>query len=289
MNVVVTGATGHLGRLIVESLLARGVEPASIVAAGRRIEQLDDLAERGIRTARIDYLDAASLEAAFEGADTLMLVSGSEVGNRVAQHTSVIEAARTAGISRIVYTSAPHADATPLLLAPEHKATEELIRASGLTYTFLRNGWYTENYLVAVEQARATGELVASVGDGLVASASRIDFADAAAAVLATSGHESAVYELTGDVAWDHSELAAAIGAVIGADVTLRNVTPDEHVAILTAAGLPEGTAQFVAGLDGNIRAGLLSHTPGDLSRLIGRPTTPLVQGLAAVAVPAAA
>ncbi|WP_022886833.1 SDR family oxidoreductase [Glaciibacter superstes] len=282
MTVVVTGATGQLGRLIVESLISRGVAPGEIVATGRQIAKIDDLADRGVKVVRIDYLDEESLATAFAGADTLMLVSASEPGSRLAQHSAAIEAAQQAGITRIVYTSAPHADTSALLLAPEHKGTEEVIRSSGLAFTILRNGWYTENYGQALEQARDTGEIVASVGDGRVASASRIDFADAAAAVIVGDGHENATYELTGDVAWTFSDLADAAAEVLGQPVVYRPVSAEEHTAILTAAGLPAGTATFVVGLDGNIRDGLLSETPGELARLIGRPTTPLADGLRA-------
>ena len=184
MSVVVTGATGHLGRLVVENLLARGVAPAEVVATGRRVEALADLAERGVQVRRADFAEPASLLAAFAGADDVLLVSGSEVGRRVAQHASALEAIRAVGARRVVYTSAPRADSTALVLAPEHKATEELIRASGLAFTILRNNWYTENYLGDLAQARATGEIVSSVGAGRVASAPRSDYAAAAAVVL---------------------------------------------------------------------------------------------------------
>jgi NAD(P)H dehydrogenase (quinone) len=289
MTVVVTGATGHLGRLIVESLLTRKVTAEQIVAGGRQVDKLDDLAERGVTVASIDYSDDTSLAAAFGGADTLVLVSGSEVGSRIAQHGAAVSAAVSAGIRRIVYTSAPHADATTLVLAPEHAATENLIRESGIPFTFLRNGWYSENYLGALDQAAETGEIVASVGDARVASASRADFAEAAAAVVIGDGHENTIYELTGDYAWNFTELAEAASEILGTSVVYRSVTPEEQLAELVAAGLPEGTAQFVVALDGNIRDGLLEHTPGDLARLIGRPTTPLAEALAAARVPAAA
>jgi NAD(P)H dehydrogenase (quinone) len=209
-----------------------------------------------------------------------VLVSGSEVGQRVGQHANAIAAAKDAGIGRIVYTSAPHADDTTLILAPEHKATEELIRASGIPFTFLRNGWYTENYVQTVEQAGQTGEIIASVGDARVASASRADFADAAAAVVTTPGHENAVYELTGDVAWTHYDLAAVAASITGRDVVYTPLSAEDHLATLVAVGLPAETAGFIVALDANIADGLLGHTPGDLSRLIGRPTTPLEDGL---------
>lgn len=280
MTVVVTGATGQLGRLIVESLLARGAEPTSIVAAGRQADKLAALAELGVATASIDYSDEASLAAAFAGADTVMLVSGSELGQRVAQHAAVIAAAEVAGVRRIVYTSAPQADTSTLVLAPEHKATEALIRASGLDFTILRNGWYSENYLGMLDQSDASGEIAVSVGDGRVASASRADYADAAAVVLLGEGHGGAVYELSGDVAWNFSDLAAAFSDILGRDIPFRAISTDEHIDEMTAAGLPPEAVQFIAVLDANIRDGVLAETSGDLARLIGRPTTPLLQGL---------
>ena len=282
MSIVVTGATGHLGRLIVTALLRNGVPATDIVAAGRKVEKLADFAEQGVRVAQIDYSEPETLAAAFAGADTLMLVSASDPGQRVPQHTAAIDAAKAAGISRIVYTSAPQADTTALILAPDHKATEELIAASGLDFTILRNGWYTENYAGEIEKARESGSIVASVGDGRVASASRKDYADAAAVVLVGDDHAGQVYELSGDVAWNFDELAAAIAGIVGRDVEYSRLTPEEHAALLASFGLDEGTVGFVVALDGNIRDGLLAETSGDLARLIGRPTTPLAEGLAA-------
>jgi NAD(P)H dehydrogenase (quinone) len=282
MSIVVTGATGHLGRLIIEGLLREGVAPAQIVAGGRSVDKLADLADRGVRVVRIDYADAGTLDAAFAGAETLMLVSGSEVGQRVAQHGAAIDAAVRAGVSRVVYTSAPKASTSTLVLAPEHKATEELLAASGLAVTVLRNGWYTENYVGAAQQARETGVLAASVGNGLTASASRVDYADAAVAVLTGAGHEGKVYELTGDVAWSHAELAQVLSDILEREVEYNALTPEEHFAALTSAGLDDGTAGFVVALDGNTREGLLGETSPDLRSLIGRPTTSLRHGLVA-------
>lgn len=282
--IAVTGASGHLGRLIVEDLLAHDVAPGDVVAGGRRTERLEDLAAAGVRTAHLDYDDPASLTAALTDVDTVMLVSGDAVGERVRQHRAVLDAAVSAGARRIVYTSAPHADTSPLVLAPEHKATEQLIRESGLAFTVLRNNWYTENYLSALEQARRTGEILSSTGGGRVASAPRADFAAAASVVLRTGGHDGATYELAGDDPWTHDELAAAMSQVLGTPVRHRAVDPDEHLAALTGAGLDEGTAGFVVALDADIRAGLLAGGEHDLSRLLGRPTTPLVDALRAAA-----
>ncbi|WP_213815051.1 SDR family oxidoreductase [Glaciihabitans sp. dw_435] len=282
MSIVVTGATGHLGRLIVEGLLRDGVAPSDIVAGGRNLAKLSDLAERGVRVATIDYSDPATLDAAFAGAEKVALVSSSEVGQRFPQHTAVIDAAAAAGVSQLVYTSAPAADTSALILAPDHKATEQYLRASGVPFTILRNGWYTENYVGTVQQAAQTGTIVASVGEGRVASAARADYADAVAAVLTTDGQIGKTYELSGDTAWDFTELASTAAELLGRDVAFVSVSTDDHVAGMIGAGLDEGTAGFVAGLDTNIRDGLLAVTTGELRELIGRPTTSLKDGLAA-------
>ncbi|MGY1631357.1 SDR family oxidoreductase [Geodermatophilus sp. SYSU D01186] len=280
MSIVVTGATGQLGRLVVEELLARGVAPGDVVAGGRALERIADLAERGVRTVRLDYDDPATLDAAFSAGDTVLLISGSQPGARVAQHRAVVDAAVRAGVARIAYTSILGADDTPLLLAPDHRATEQMIRESGLPATLLRNGWYTENYVPQLQQARETGVVAASVGDGRVASATRADYAAAIAGALVTDGHEGGVYELSGDTAWSFDELAAAIGELLGREVAYERRSPEEQRAALLAAGLDEGTAGFVVGLEGGIRAGALSATSGDLAKLAGRPSTPLVEGL---------
>jgi len=282
MSIVVTGATGQLGRLIVQHLLTDGVPAAEITATGRRVERLADLAERGVRVVESDYTRQESLVEAFTGATTLMLVSGSEVGQRTAQHRNAIEAAKTAGVQRIVYTSVLHADTTTLPVAPEHVETEALLAESGLAITLLRNGWYTENYLGDLAQAGQTGVITAAVGDGRVASATRDDYAAAAAVVLAGQGHEGKVYELSGDVAWDFDELAAAAGDVLGRAVTYQRVTVDEHRALLESAGLDAGTIGFVLAMDENTANGELADVTGELSRLIGRPTTELRTALRA-------
>jgi NAD(P)H dehydrogenase (quinone) len=246
-----------------------------IVAAGRNTEKLAELEELGVRTARIDFDEPTSLDAAFAGAETVMLVSGSEPGRRLPQHRAAIDAANAAGVARIAYTSVTDARKTSLVLAPEHKATEEYLEESGVPFTVLRNNWYHENYDGTVAQARATGTVVTSTGQGRVASASRADYADAAAVVLASDGHEGKVYELGGDTAWDFAEFAAQVGA------TFENVTPEAHAEILAGAGLDAGTAAFVVALDEGIRNGTLGNPTSDLSDLIGRPTTPLAAYLA--------
>ncbi|MFB4353260.1 SDR family oxidoreductase [Microbacterium sp. LS_15] len=279
MTILVTGATGQLGRLVVQSLLERGADPQSIVAGARDTAKAADL---GVRVAQLDYTDPRSIAAALDGVDSVLLISGSEVGQRVPQHRAVIDAAKDAGVSKFVYTSAPKATTSDLVLAPEHKATEEAIAEAGLPAVILRNNWYTENYAADLARAADTGVVAAGAGDGRVASASRKDFADAAAAVLLEDGHIGQIYELGGDVAWTYDDLAAAIAEISGREVEYRRLTRDEQAEALRAAGLDEGTVGFVVALDAGIAGGALADTDGTLARLIGRPTTPLVDGLRA-------
>jgi NAD(P)H dehydrogenase (quinone) len=284
MSIVITGATGHLGRLVVEHLLARGTNPTDIVATGRSTERLAALAELGIRTIASDYEDPQSLESAFADADTLVLISGSEVGRRIPQHTNAIRAAEQAGVEHIIYTSAPRATTSALLVAPEHKATEELLAASPIQATVLRNNWYNENYEQAFAQAAATGIYAASTGSGLVASASRSDFAEAAAVVATTGTGRGEVLELAGDTAWNGADFAAAVAEVAGRDVTFADLSPEQHSQALQEAGLDEDTIGFLVTMDASIAAGELDGPSPVLSELIGRPTTPLAQTLAVYA-----
>lgn len=283
MTILITAANGHLGRLVLDSLLARGTAPGEIRAGARRPETLAAYAERGVDVVHLDYDDADSVATAVKGADSVLLISGSEVGRRVAQHGAVVDAAAAAGVGHLVYTSAPQADDTPLVLAPEHKETEALVRASGVPATVLRNNWYTENYAQDLAVARETGTLVSSTGEGRVASAPRAEYAEAAAVVLTEPGHAGQTYELAGDDPWTSADLAAAFTEVLGREVTLQQVSPEERRAGLEAVGLDAGTAGFVVALEGNIRDGVLSASDGTLARLLGRPTTPLVDAVRAL------
>ena len=283
MTIAVTGATGQLGALVVHDLV-RTVDPASVVAVVRDPAKAAGPAAQGVRVRSATYADPAALAAAFAGVDDLLFISSSEVGQRIDQHRAVVDAAVAAGVGRIVYTSAPRATTSHLVLAPEHKFTEEYLAAAGLPTTILRNNWYTENYLGQIEIARTTGTLVAAAGAGRVASASRADFAAAAVAVLTQDGHAGRVYELGGDHAWDHDDLAAALAEIVGAPVRYRAVDEPTLIGILQQSGMDEGTAGFVARLDGDIAAGALGEVTGELSTLIGRPTTPLLEGLRAAA-----
>lgn len=282
MTIAVTGATGQLGRRIVAQLLER-VPASEVVAVVRDEAKAAPLAEQGVQVRVATYTDVPALTAAFAGVDKVVLVSGNEIGQRAVQHGNVIEAAKAAGVGFIAYTSVLHADGSPLLVAPEHVETEALLADSGLSYSLLRNGWYHENYAPSIDAARASGAVVTSAGDGKVASASRDDFA-AAAAVVATLESPEKVYELSGDVAWTQAELAAAIAEVIGSDVSVLAVDAAKHAEILGGAGLDEGTVHFVVATDGHIAQGHLAATPGTLSALIGRPTTPLVDTLRVLA-----
>ncbi|GAB2572730.1 SDR family oxidoreductase [Microlunatus antarcticus] len=280
MSIAVTGATGQLGRLVVAGLTDH-LPAHQVVAVVRDAQKAADL---GVTVRVAPYEDEDALAAAFAGVDVVVFISGDTPGARVPQHTNVVRAAQRAEVGRVVYTSAPHADDTTLILAPEHKATEALLRESGLTWTFLRNNWYSENYAGTLQTAAATGEVVSAAGEGRVASASRPDFAAAAVVVATTEGHDDTVYELGGDEAWDFAGFTAAASTALGRELTYRPVSPEQLDAELTAAGLDAGTRGFLVGLDANIAEGTLAEVTGDLSRLIGRPTTPLVTTLKTLA-----
>jgi NAD(P)H dehydrogenase (quinone) len=280
MSIVVTAASGHLGRLVVHDLLRRGVAPTDIVAGARSLAAVKDLTDAGVHTAVLDYDQPDTVEAAVSQGDTLVLISGNDIAGRDRQHADVVAAARRAGAGHLLYTSGLRASDSPSPIAASHAVTEDAVRASGIPFTLLRNGWYTENYAPSIPAVRASGVLLSSVGDGRVASATRQDFAEAIAAAVTSDGHQGQTYELSGDVAWSYDDLAAALGEVLGRDVVHQSVTPEEHLQALLDAGVPEPMAQLSVGVDAGIRAGAFAFTNGDLARLLGRPTTPLVEGL---------
>ena len=282
MSYVITGATGHLGRLVVQELLRRGVPAGDITATGRDITKVKDLADRGVRVLAIDYDDPASLDAAFRGADRILLVSASEPGRRAQQHENAIDAAVRAGAGLLAYTSIANAGTTSMRLAAEHQATEAALRASGLTYTLLRNSWYVENYTAQVPAILQRGSLAGSAGDGRVSAATRADYAAAAAAVLTGDGHAGRAYELGGDEAFTLAELAAEIGAQAGQPVGYLDLPEDEYARLLTSAGLPEAAAVTMADADRGLARGDLFVDSGHLRQLIGRPTTTLREAVAA-------
>jgi NAD(P)H dehydrogenase (quinone) len=274
MSIVVIGATGQLGRLVVESLLRRGVPAGEVVAVGRAVEKVADLAERGIEVRRADFDDPASLPPAVAGAEKVLLISGSDAGKRIAQHAAVVDALREVGPRLVAYTSIAHADTSDLVLAQEHAATERALIASGLPYSLLRNSWYLENYTGQLATTLEHG-LIGAAGDGRISAATRADYADAAAAVLTGEDHENTVYELGGQP-FTLAEFAAVISAESGREVTYTNLSEDDYVKALVGAGLPEPYARVLADSDRGAAKGALEVSPDDLTRLIGRtPTTP--------------
>ncbi|MBO27161.1 MAG: NAD(P)-dependent oxidoreductase [Rhodobacteraceae bacterium] len=276
MTIAITGATGQLGRLTVQKLIERqGAE--GLVALVRSPEKAADL---GVETRAFDYDRPDWLAPALSGVDVLVLISSSEVGKREAQHGAVIEAAKAAGVSRIVYTSILHADTSPMSLAPEHRVTEALLEKSGLKVTLLRNGWYHDNYLGALPAALEHGAMIGAAGEGRIASAAREDFAEAAAIAATGEGHEGKTYELAGDTAYTLADLAEEVSRQTGKQIPYVNMTEAEYAEALKGAGLDEGTAQMVAGLDAGASKDALFDDSRTLSRLIGRPTTPVSEAV---------
>ncbi|GLZ11468.1 NAD(P)-dependent oxidoreductase [Actinomadura sp. NBRC 104425] len=280
--ITITGATGRLGRLTVEALLERGVPADRIVAAVRTPDKAADLAERGVQVRRADYDEPKTLAAALAGTTRLLLVSGSEVGRRVPQHRNVVEAAAAANVELIAYTGILNCDTSKMVLAEEHKATEAVIRESGLPHVFLRNGWYLENYTENLAPALESGTLIGAAGDGRIAAATRADYAAAAAAVLTGDGHAGKTYELGGDTPFTMAELAAELSRQTGRDIAYRNMSEEEYAKALVAAGVPEPYAKTLADSDTGIARGDLTTGSGHLRALIGRPTTALADAVAA-------
>jgi NAD(P)H dehydrogenase (quinone) len=272
--IAVTGPTGHLGRLVVENLLERGVEPGQVVVLVRSPDKAGDLAARGVQVRHADYSRPETLGPALQGVEKLLLVSSSEVGKRAEQHRNVVEAARSAGVKLLAYTSILKADTSAMQLAAEHKASEEGIRASGIPFVFLRNGWYLENYTGNLAPALEHGALLGSAEEGRVSAATRADFAAAAAAVLTGTGHENRVYELGGDESFTLAELAGIIAEASGRPVEYRDLPEEAYAGVLAGLGLPEAFAHVLADSDRGIARGELFTDSGDLARLIGQPAT---------------
>ncbi|WP_372661621.1 SDR family oxidoreductase [Hydrogenophaga sp.] len=277
--IVITGATGQLGRLVIQNLL-KTTPAAQIVAAVRSPEKASDLAALGVQVRHADYTQPASLATAFKGASKLLLISSSEVGQRLPQHKAVIEAAAQAQVQLLAYTSLLHADRSPLGLATEHQATEALLAASGLPYVLLRNGWYTENYLASAPAALEHGAVIGCAQDGRIASASRADYAAAAAAVLTAEGQAGKVYELAGDTSYTLTELAAELARQSGKPVAYQDMPQEVFASTLEKIGLPSGLAQMLADSDTGASKGGLFDDSHQLSQLIGRPTTPLAESV---------
>lgn len=277
--IAITGATGQLGQHVIEKLL-KTVPASQIVAIVRNPAKATALSQQGITVRQADYSDEAAFTTALQGIDKLLLISSSEVGQRAPQHRNVINAAKAAHVKFIAYTSLLHADRSPLGLADEHVATEKMLAESGIAYALLRNGWYTENYLASAPAALEHGVFIGAAGEGKIASATRADYAAAAARVISEDGHAGKIYELAGDAGWTLSQLAAELAKQSGKKVVYQNLSEADFAAALKGVGLPAGLADMLADSDvGASKGGLFddSHT---LSKLIGRPTTSLADSV---------
>lgn len=277
--IAITGATGQLGQLVIENLL-NTTAANQLAAIVRNPAKAQALSQKGVAVRQADYSDEAALTAALQGVDKLLIISSSEVGQRAPQHRNIINAAKAAGVKFIAYTSLLHADKSPLGLADEHITTEKMLADSGIPYALLRNGWYTENYLASAPPALEHGVFIGAAGEGKIASATRADYAAAAARVMSEDGHAGKVYELAGDNGWTLSELAAELTKQSGKNVVYQNLSQADFAAALKSVGLPEGLADMLADSDvGASKGGLFddSHT---LSKLIGRPTTSLADSV---------
>lgn len=278
MTIAITGSTGHLGRLAIAALKAR-VPASAIIALARDTAKAADL---GVAVREADYGRPETLVPALTGVDVLVLISSSSLEDRAGDHLRVIEAAKTAGVGRIIYTSILKGLDSPLLLAEDHKATERALTASGLPVTLLRNGWYTENYTGSLGASVEHGAMIGSAGEGRVSAAARKDFAEAIAVVASSAGHEGKVYELAGDEAFTLPQMAAVVSGIVGKVIPYTSVPTDVYAGILQGFGLPEGFAHILADSDVKAAQGALFDDSKTLSRLIGRPTTPMADTVAA-------
>lgn len=280
--IAITAASGHLGRLVLDDLLARGVEASGIRAAARDVTKLADFAERGVEVVYGDYTDSESLRAALAGAEKVLLISSAGASeDRIKHHLNAVEAAKQAGVRHIVYTSIAHADNNPISFSWVHKDTEAALRESGIPATILRNNWYFENLLASVGLALEHGAFIGSAGDGKIGYATRADYAAAAAAVLAGEGHEGKVYELSGDVALTNAQIAAEVTAQSGKQVSYASLPQQEYAKALEGFGLPSSIAADLAQADVAISEGALADATDTLSTLIGRPTTTIAAAVA--------
>jgi len=280
--IAITGANGQLGQLVIEELL-KTVPASQIVAIVRNPAKAEALSNQGIVVRQGDYTDQAAFTTALNGVDKLLLISSSEVGQRATQHQNVINAAKAAGVKFIAYTSLLHADTSPLGLHVEHVDTEKALAESGVPYALLRNGWYTENYLASAPPALEHGVFIGAAGEGKIASATRADYAAAAAKVVSEDGHAGNVYELAGDSAWTLSELAAELSKQSGKPVAYQNLSEADFAAALKGVGLPAGLADMLADSDTGASKGGLFDDSRTLSMLIGRQTTTLAESVKSI------
>ena len=274
MKIAITGATGQLGSIVVAKLKER-TAAENLVALVRTPCKAASL---GIETRAFDYTQPEKLAVALSGIDTLLLISSNEIGQREVQHKNVIAAAQKAGIQWIVYTSLLHADTSSLSLAPEHISTEKTLKESGMAYTILRNGWYTENYAVSIPGAIQAGAFMGAAGNGKISSVPREDLAEAAVVVLTSNGHQGKTYELAGDQAYTLTDLAVEISRQTGKTIPYNNLSEAGYAAALIQIGLPASVAAMVSGWDVSASKNNLYDDGKTLSKLLGRPTTPLAE-----------
>jgi NAD(P)H dehydrogenase (quinone) len=275
--IIVTGATGQLGRLIVKALLKK-TAPSQVVAAVRSPDKAADLAQAGVNVRAADYDRPETLAAALQGAEKVLLISGNVIGHRVTQHRAVIDAARKAGVQLFAYTSVLRAPTTPLTVGPDHRETEAAIKASGLPAVLLRNGWYSENYLFRAAGAAKSGVLLGCAGDGRISAAPRADYAEAAAVALTKPNQAGRTYELAGDESFTLPMLASELSRQLGRSIGYKNVTEDEFKEALEKNGIPSAYAPMLARSDALTAEGVLLETGRQLSGLIGRATTPIAK-----------
>ncbi|MBZ2188247.1 SDR family oxidoreductase [Alcanivorax sp. JB21] len=274
-RILITGATGQLGRLVIQHLI-KTLDPSRIIAGVRNPEKATELSGLGVVVRRFDYAQPDTLDSGLEGVNKLLLISSSEVGQRTGQHKNVIDAALRAKVSLLAYTSILHADTNPMQLAQEHQETEAYLRKSGVPSVILRNGWYTENYAENILPSLDHGALVGAAGDGRIAAAPRADYAEAAVAVLTSTEQQAGrTYELAGDDAFTLSELAEEVSRQSGRPFRYQNLEEAEYAGVLVSLGLPEGLASILADSDVEASRGALFDDGHQLSRLTGRKTTP--------------
>lgn len=287
-TLLVTGASGHLGRAVINHLLgAQKVAPANIVATTRNPENLADLAARGITVRAADFDDQASLEKAFTGADRVLIISTGELDlksdRRLRQHQAAVAAAKAAGVSHLLYTSMPDPEpVSPVLFAGDHYGTEQAINASGIPYTIFRNGWYQENLFLALPHAIASGKWYTSAADGRIAHGARDDMAAAIAASLASGSKESQIYTLTGPQAYTTNEIAALVSEVTGKPLEVIQVPDEALTEGVKAAGIPEDFARIIVSFDANTRSGRIGMVTDTVETLSGRKPQTLKQFLEA-------
>lgn len=276
MSIAIIGATGQLGGHTIDALLHRGTRPADILALGRDQDRLASLAARGLRTGPLDLTDEAATTAALKDVETLLLISVGTPGAALAPRTVAIHAAVAAGVKHLVYTSALNAQQTTFVLAAEHKATEDVIAASGIPATLLRNGWWNDNLQQDFQAAKERGMIANSIGAGRLATASRQDMGEAGAIVLTTPELQGKAYDLSGDIAWSYQDFAETAAEILGTPVRYEPLTAQQEQEMLRGAGLDESTVEFIGAMNAGMRDDTQAYMTGDLSRILGRPTTPL-------------